>query len=151
MTKKDQKLHYFLTQELRFVHNSNISCIEYKSDTEKIVFHFICGFKLQKPIIEKNLRKPCTTNVLIIDPDICDSKVCIFTSQLIYSTLASYNVYICFVYHTFKNSRSKEMKLIQSHGPMFFFVRELKVMKFLSLVYILNMQSIISVHFQGKK
>lgn len=87
LTEEDQELEYTLTQKFSFIHNSSVSCRKNINDKEKIVFHFICGFELQKPKIEKNLNKPCTTDVLNIDPDICDHKVCIFNFYLIYFTL----------------------------------------------------------------
>lgn len=74
MTVEKQKFKYNLIQNSYFVHDSNKTCNEKKNETEKIVFKFICDFKLQKPKMYNNL---CVTIVPNVDPNMCDEKVCI--------------------------------------------------------------------------
>lgn len=62
------------------IHETNSSC-EDCTKNKKITFKFMCGFELlQKPILVKNENtKSCITNVLNIDPEICNNKVCTFS------------------------------------------------------------------------
>lgn len=68
-----QTKKYALSQNSAFYYYSEHTC-NYKNKSG-IKFRFICGFKLQKPKIHKI---GCITYVLIIDPEICEEKVCIF-------------------------------------------------------------------------
>lgn len=68
-----QTKKYALSQNSTFHYYSEYYC-NYKNKSE-IKFRFICGFELQKPKINKI---GCITYVLIIDPEICEEKVCIF-------------------------------------------------------------------------
>lgn len=68
-----------LTLKSYYVHETNTICAG-RTNNETIMFKFMCGFELQKPIKIKNENnKSCITNVLNIDPEICSKKVCIFS------------------------------------------------------------------------
>jgi len=71
---KQEKI-YTLQNKLYFDHKSNAVCDENKNKTVQIRFMFYCGYELQIPKVAKN---NCTINVLSINPEICDEKVCIF-------------------------------------------------------------------------
>jgi len=66
---------YPLQNKLYFDHTTNTFCDENRNTTVQIRFIFYCGYKLQIPKAAKN---NCTTNVLSINPEMCDEKVCIF-------------------------------------------------------------------------
>lgn len=68
----EKKIKYPLTQNLQFTHHSN----QYCNQNNTVSISLICGFELLKPKIKTN--GGCVTNVLFIDPEICDKKVCIF-------------------------------------------------------------------------
>jgi len=69
----EKRIKYPLTQNLQFTHHSYQFCNQ--NNTVSVKFSFICGFELLKPKIKRN---GCVTNILFIDPEICDKKVCIF-------------------------------------------------------------------------
>jgi len=70
-----QNINYTLQNKLYFDHKTNTLCDEKRNTTVRIRFMLYCGYKLQIPKIAKN---NCETNVLSINPEICDEKVCIF-------------------------------------------------------------------------
>ncbi|XP_060881160.1 cation-independent mannose-6-phosphate receptor isoform X2 [Metopolophium dirhodum] len=63
---------YTLQNKLYFDHKTNIVCDVNRNTTVQIRFMFYCGYKLQIPKVAKN---NCTTNVLSINPEICDDKL----------------------------------------------------------------------------
>lgn len=75
MFVNEQKNIYTLQNQLYFDHKSNTVCDENRNTTVLMRFMFYCGYKLQTSKVAKN---NCTTNVLSIDPEMCDEKVCIF-------------------------------------------------------------------------
>jgi len=66
---------YTLQNNEYFDHKIDKVCDENKNKTEQIRFMFYCGYELQIPKLQKN---HCTNNVLSINPEMCDKKVCIF-------------------------------------------------------------------------
>jgi len=73
MVNKQNKEYVRISrQNPNFIYDTKKIC-DKKNITEKIIFYFICGFKLQKPRIKEEL---CVTNVFNTDPDICHNKVC---------------------------------------------------------------------------
>lgn len=75
MSVNKQNEIYTLRNNLYFDHKMNTVCDENMNTTVKIRFMFYCGYELQIPKVTKNNY---TTNVLTIDPEMCDEKVCIF-------------------------------------------------------------------------
>lgn len=80
LTINEKKIKKTLTLQSHYVHETTTSCAG-RTNNEKIMFKFMCGFELQKPIKIKNdeNNKSCITNVLNIDPEMCSKKVCIFS------------------------------------------------------------------------
>lgn len=75
MSVNKQNEIYILRNKLYFDHKKNTVFDENRNTTVKIRFMFYCGYELQIPKVTKNNY---TTNVLTIDPEMCDEKVCIF-------------------------------------------------------------------------
>lgn len=77
LTVNENKIKYTLIQNsyfYYFIHESNNTYGGKANETEKIIFHFVCGFELQKPKLEKT---SWAIKVLSIDPEMCSQKVCI--------------------------------------------------------------------------
>lgn len=70
-TNKLKKL--YVLKNSKFLYDTKEICDKNKNITNQIKFHIICGSELQKPHITKHI---CVTSVLIIDPEICEEKVC---------------------------------------------------------------------------
>jgi len=75
LSVNEQNNIYTLQNKLYFDHKTNTVCDENRNTTVQIRFMFYCGYKLQIPKVKKN---NCIINVLSINPEMCDDKVCIF-------------------------------------------------------------------------
>lgn len=64
-----------LSERLTFCYQSHTICNHDIKQKKNINFKIICGTESQIPKIE---NKKCTTNVLIIDPEVCNKKVSTF-------------------------------------------------------------------------
>lgn len=89
LTINEKKRKYKLLQSKSFVLNTDTICKTEKNQNEKIIFKFVCGFEFQKPQVIDD-KTSCVTNVLNIDPEICEIKVCIFSCKL------NYKLYLLF-------------------------------------------------------
>jgi len=89
---------YTLQNKLYFDHKSNKVCDENRNTTVQIRFMFYCGYEVQIPKVAKN---NCTTNVLSINPEMCDEKVCIFY-LFIMSQKWIWKIYKLQYYYNFK-------------------------------------------------
>lgn len=66
-----KKMKEYLSERKTFTYHTDKMC-NYKKQIKKINFCFMCGIESQIPKIKD---KNCNTNVLIIDPDMCEEKV----------------------------------------------------------------------------
>jgi len=77
LTVDNEKKEYTLGTNSCFVHNSNQICDKKNNQLKQIEFKFICDTKQQRMKITK--EELCKTDILIIDPKICDKNVRIFS------------------------------------------------------------------------